>query len=32
MPGTIIGPGDAVVNKVDRISDFVESKIQWGVR
>lgn len=32
MPGTVIGAGDAVENKADMIADFVESKIQWGVR
>ena len=32
MLGTFTGAEDGVVNKTDMITDFIESKIQWGVR
>lgn len=32
MPGTVKGFKDAVITKADIISNFVGSKIQWGVR
>lgn len=32
MSSTVIGTEDAVVNKADMISYFVESKVQWVVR